>query len=65
MMGRDDPIVPVINGRILAGLIPNARLEVFAGGGHLFLLTHSDESVAMLRDFLDAPETVKEAKRAA
>jgi poly(3-hydroxyalkanoate) depolymerase len=65
MMGEDDAIVPVINGRILASLIPNARLEVFAGGGHLFLLTHPDESLAMLREFLDAPETVKEAKRAA
>lgn len=65
MMGEDDAIVPVINGRILASLIPNARLEVFAGGGHLFLLTHADESLAMLREFLDAPETVKEAKRAA
>lgn len=65
MMGEDDAIVPVINGRILASLIPNARLEVFAGGGHLFLLTHADESVAMLREFLDAPETQAEAKRAA
>ncbi len=65
MMGGDDAVVPVINGRILAGLIPNARLEVFAGGGHLFLLTHPDETVAMLREFLDAPETVNEARRAA
>ena len=65
MMGEDDAIVPLINGRILARLIPNARLEVFAGGGHLFLLTHADESVAMLRDFLNAPETGGEARRAA
>lgn len=65
MMGREDAIVPLINGRILARLIPNARLEVFEGGGHLFLLTHADESVAMLRDFLDQPETAKEARRAA
>ena len=65
MMGGGDAIVPVVNGRILAGLIPNARLEVFDGAGHLFLLTHPEESVAMLREFLDAPETAKEAKRAA
>ena len=65
MMGQDDAIVPLINGRILARLIPNARLEVFEGGGHLFLLTHADESVTMLRDFLDEPETQAEAKRAA
>lgn len=65
MMGADDAIVPVINGRILASLIPNARLEVFEGGGHLFLLTHPAESTAMLRDFLDAPETERELRRAA
>ena len=65
MMGEDDAIVPVINGRILASLIPGARLEVFAGGGHLFLLTHADESVALLREFLDAPESEREARRAA
>lgn len=65
MMGEDDAIVPVINGRILAGLIPNARLEVFPRAGHLFLLTHPKESTAMLRDFLDAPETERELRRAA
>ena len=65
MMGEHDAIVPLVNGKILARLIPNARLEVFEGGGHLFLLTHPDESVAILREFLDAPATAKEAKRAA
>jgi pimeloyl-ACP methyl ester carboxylesterase len=65
MMGEDDAIVPVINGRILASMIPNARLEVFPHAGHLFLLTHPEESTATLRDFLDAPETQREVKRAA
>ena len=65
MMGEDDQIVPVINGKILKAMIPNSRLQTFAGGGHLFLLTHADESVAAIREFLDAPDTVKEAKRAA
>jgi pimeloyl-ACP methyl ester carboxylesterase len=36
MMGADDPIVPIVNGRILATLIPNARLVSIADG-HLFL----------------------------
>ena len=35
MMGADDPIVPIVNGRILATLIPNARLVSIADG-HLF-----------------------------
>lgn len=65
MMGEDDAIVPVINGRILASLIPNARLEVFPRAGHLFLLTHPEESVAAIRGFLDAPHTVRELRRAA
>ena len=65
MMGDDDQIVPLVNGRILASAIPNANLEVIRGGGHLFLLTHADESVALLRDFLDAPATQEELDRAA
>ena len=65
IMGEDDAIVPVINGRILASLIPNARLEVFPDAGHLFLLTHPEESTALLREFLDAPATETEARRAA
>lgn len=65
MMGEDDAIVPVINGRILASLIRNARLEVFPHAGHLFLLTHPDQSTAMLREFLDAPDSRKAARRAA
>ena len=55
MMGDDDQIVPLINGKILNTMIPNSKLEIFEGGGHLFLLTHADESIASIRAFLDAP----------
>ena len=65
MMGEDDQIVPVINGKILKAMIPNAQLLTFEGGGHLFLLTHADESVAAIREFLDAADTVKETRRIA
>ena len=65
MMGDEDQIVPLINGKILNTMIRNSRLEVFEGGGHLFLLTHADESVASLRRFLDAPLTDAELRRAA
>jgi len=51
IMGRDDPIVPVVNGRILAGLIPNARL-VTIDDGHLFLLSRIPDIVPVIRDFL-------------
>src|SRR5215813_9437527 len=42
MAGTDDPIVPVANGRILAALIPNARLATL-DDGHLFLVTSARE----------------------
>jgi poly(3-hydroxyalkanoate) depolymerase len=52
MAGDRDPIVPLINGRILARLIPDARLEVVRGGGHLFLLERARESAAAIEGFL-------------
>ena len=54
LTGRSDPIVPVANGRLLAGRIPGATLEV-VDGGHLFLLTHAAETAARVDAFLDAP----------
>ena len=51
MSGTDDPIVPVANGRILASLIPDARL-VTIDDGHLFLVTSAGASAAMISEFL-------------
>ena len=51
LAGTDDPIVPAINGRILAHLIPNARLETI-DDGHLFLVTRPDETAAIIEAFL-------------
>ena len=65
MMGDEDQVVPLVNGKLLAKLIPNARLEIFEGGGHLFLLTHADESIAAIRAFLDDGDTKAELDRAA
>jgi poly(3-hydroxyalkanoate) depolymerase len=52
LAGDDDPIVPVVNGRILARLIPDARLEILQGGGHLFLLERPEEMAAVVAGFL-------------
>jgi poly(3-hydroxyalkanoate) depolymerase len=49
--GTDDPIVPVANGRILATLIPDARL-VTIDDGHLFLVTSADKSAEIISAFL-------------
>jgi pimeloyl-ACP methyl ester carboxylesterase len=56
--GDDDPIVPLVNARILARLIPNARLHVVAGGGHLFIVERADEIAGIVAEFLtSAPHT--------
>src|SRR4029450_432820 len=47
MVGRDDPLVREANGRILARLIPNARLVV-VDDGHLFLITSADASARLV-----------------
>jgi len=52
MSGDDDPIVPLINGRILSWRIPRARLHVVRGGGHLFLLEEPATSALEIAQFL-------------
>lgn len=64
LMGDDDQIVPLANGTILKTLIPNSEMVVLQGGGHLFLLSHSEECVAAMRRFLDASDTPESAKAA-
>ena len=63
MMGGDDQIVPVANGKFLAFLIPNSELLVVEDGGHLFLLSHVEESIAAICAFLD--RAVEEQRKAA
>jgi pimeloyl-ACP methyl ester carboxylesterase len=56
LAGDDDPIVPLGNGRILTRLLPRARLEIVAGGGHLFVLERPAEIARLVDGFLDDPE---------
>ena len=63
MMGDDDQIVPLANGKFLNFLIPNSELFVVKDGGHLFLLSHVEQSIAAIRGFLD--RSVTEARQAA
>jgi poly(3-hydroxyalkanoate) depolymerase len=51
LMGRDDPIVPLANGRLMARLMANARLEIL-DEGHLFMVTRPAESAAIVEKFL-------------
>jgi poly(3-hydroxyalkanoate) depolymerase len=56
LAGDDDPIVPVVNGHLLAWRIPGARLHVVRGGGHLFILERPAEIAEVVTAFLDAAE---------
>jgi poly(3-hydroxyalkanoate) depolymerase len=55
LAGDDDPIVPLVNGRILAKLIPDARLHIVTDGGHLFLLERPAEIATLVTEFLTKP----------
>ena len=62
MMGDDDQIVPLTNGKFLNFLIPNSELFVVENGGHLFLLSHVEQSISAIRAFLDRnADTVRKA----
>lgn len=51
MAGTDDPLVPMLNGHILAKMIPDASL-VTIDDGHLFLITRAAESARKISEFL-------------
>jgi poly(3-hydroxyalkanoate) depolymerase len=55
LAGDDDPLVPLVNGRILAWRIPDATLHVVKGGGHLFILERPAEIARLVTDFLQRP----------
>jgi len=54
LAGDDDPIIPVFNGRLLAWRLPDARLHVVRGGGHLFILERPAEIAELVTQFLDS-----------
>lgn len=56
LAGDDDPIVPMINARMLATLIRRAKLHVISGGGHLFVLERADETAEVVAEFLNRPD---------
>lgn len=49
--GDDDPIIPVVNAKIMARGIPRARLHLYQGG-HLALLTEAKELAPVIDAFL-------------
>ena len=55
LAGDDDPIIPLANARLMAALLPDARLHVYPDG-HLGLLTRAAELAPVVSDFLLAVE---------
>ena len=51
LAGDDDPIIPLANARILAAMIPSARLHVYHGG-HLELVTRPGLLAPVVAGFL-------------
>ncbi|HMN71065.1 MAG TPA: poly(3-hydroxyalkanoate) depolymerase [Rhodoblastus sp.] len=58
LAGTDDPLMPVINARLMSSLIPDARLHL-VDDGHLFIATRAVEMAQVVQRFLaeDTPAT--------
>jgi poly(3-hydroxyoctanoate) depolymerase len=52
LTGGADPVVPPVNGRILAARIPDAELQVVPGAGHLLLMERAEQCAATIAEFL-------------
>jgi poly(3-hydroxyalkanoate) depolymerase len=51
LAGNDDPIIPLVNARVMHAVLPNATLYVY-DDGHLGLLTSADELGPLVSRFL-------------
>lgn len=49
--GADDPLIPIINTKVLAGRIPDSKMHIIPDG-HLFLLTKADVVAPIIAEFL-------------
>jgi pimeloyl-ACP methyl ester carboxylesterase len=52
--GDDDPIIPLVNARLMRLLIPKSQLHVYHGG-HLGLVSEAADLAPVVDDFLAAP----------
>lgn len=64
LAGDDDPLVPLLNARLQAWLMPDARLQVLHDG-HLFMLTQADETARLISRFLEAGDAQLRSQRGA
>jgi pimeloyl-ACP methyl ester carboxylesterase len=57
--GAEDQMIPVSNGRLIASLVPGARLEVLDGVGHMFWWEQPDRTAELVRSLASAPAGAK------
>jgi poly(3-hydroxyalkanoate) depolymerase len=53
MGGDDDPLIRTLNLRVLKALLPDARLHLVRGGGHLFMVMRPEETAREVAAFID------------
>jgi poly(3-hydroxyalkanoate) depolymerase len=53
LAGEDDRAIPLKNAKLLARIMPNARLHVVRDGGHAFLLDEPESVAPVIDSFLD------------
>jgi len=52
LAGDDDPLIPLVNMRMLAWRIPNAQLHII-DDGHVFLITRAEAVAPIIMKFLE------------
>jgi poly(3-hydroxyoctanoate) depolymerase len=52
LAGDADPVYPIENATILGQAIPQARVEVLRGGGHLFVMDSAGDIAPSVKSFI-------------
>lgn len=55
LAGNDDPLIPLVNMKIIANRIPNSELHVI-DDGHLFMVTKTEVISPIIMQFLEEPQ---------
>jgi 3-oxoadipate enol-lactonase len=53
--GSEDEMLPAGNGRLIASLIPDSKLEIFDGVGHMFFWERPERTAELLRSHAAVP----------
>ena len=60
--GDDDPVTPLVNHRVIATLMPRARLHIARGGGHLVLLDSAQQIGPVITSFLREDSAARDTR---